>query len=127
MEGSPMALAKDYPRFSKEEYERRFQEIRRRMQEKGIDVLVLYGDSGSNNSNNANIKYVSNYQDPVSCYVVFPLKGEPSLHISNRLYLPHARLMSILPLTDAVDYNPGGAVEGRIRDLGLEKGTIGLV
>ncbi len=122
-----MALAKDYPRFSKEEYDRRFKEIRQRMQEKGIDVLILYGDSGSNNSNNANIKYVSNYQDPVSCYVVFPLKGEPSLHTSNRLYLPHAKLMSILPLTDAVDYNPGGAVESRIRDLGLEKGTIGLV
>ncbi len=122
-----MALAKDYPRFSQEEYDRRFKEIRRRMQEKGIDVLILYGDSGSNNSNNANIKYVSNYQDPISCYVVLPLKGEPSLHTSNRLYLPHAKLMSILPLTDAVDYNPGGSVESRIRELGLEKGTIGLV
>jgi Xaa-Pro aminopeptidase len=97
------------------------------MQEKGIDVLILYGDSGSNNSNHANIKYVSNYQDPVSSYVVFPREGEPSLHISNRLYLPHAKLMSIFPRTDAVDYNPGGAVESRIRELGLEKGTIGLV
>jgi Xaa-Pro aminopeptidase len=122
-----MALTKDHPRFSKEEYDRRFREIRKRMQEKGIDVLILYGDSGSNNSNHANIKYVSNYQDPVSSYVVFPREGEPSLHISNRLYLPHAKLMSIFPRTDAVDYNPGGAVESRIRELGLEKGTIGLV
>ena len=122
-----MALTKDHPRFSKEEYDRRFREIRKRMQEKGIDVLILYGDSGSNNSNHANIKYVSNYQDPVSSYVVFPWEGEPSLHISNRLYLPHAKLMSIFPRTDAVDYNPGGAVESRIRELGLEKGTIGLV
>ena len=122
-----MALTKDHPRFSKGEYDRRFREIRKRMQEKGIDVLILYGDSGSNNSNHANVKYVSNYQDPVSSYVVFPREGEPSLHISNRLYLPHAKLMSIFPLTDAVDYNPGGAVESRIRELGLEKGTIGLV
>ena len=122
-----MALTKDHPRFSKEEYDRRFREIRKRMQEKGIDVLVIYGDSGSNNSNHANVKYVSNYQDPVSSYVVFPREGEPSLHISNRLYLPYAKRMSIFPRTDAVDYNPGGAVENRIRDLGLEKGTIGLV
>jgi Xaa-Pro aminopeptidase len=122
-----MALNKDHPRFSKEEYDRRFREIRKRMQERGIDVLILYGDSGGNNSNNANIKYVSNYKDPISSYVVFPLKGEPSLHMSNRLYLPYAKLMSILPRTDAVDYNPGGAVESRIRELGLEKGTIGLV
>jgi len=122
-----MALRKDHPRFSKEEYDRRFREIRRRMQEKGIDVLIIYGDSGSNNANHANVKYVSNYQDPVSSYGVFPLKGEPSLHISNRLYLPYAKRMSIFPRTDAVDYNPGGAVESRIRELGLEKGTIGLV
>jgi Xaa-Pro aminopeptidase len=122
-----MALTKDHPRFSKEEYARRFREIRRRMAEKGIDVLILYGDSGSYNSNHANIKYVSNYQDLVSSYVVFPREGEPALYISNRLYLPYARLMSVLPLTDAVDYDPGAAVERRIRELGLEKGTIGLV
>ncbi len=122
-----MALTQDHPRFSKEEYDRRFREMRKRMQEKGIDVLIIYGDSGSNNSNHANVKYVSNYQDPVSSYVVFPLKGEPSLHMSNRLYLPYAKRMSIFPRTDAVDYNPGGAVESRIRELGLEKGTIGLV
>ena len=35
--------------------------------------------------------------------------------------------MSILPRTDAVDYDPGGAVENRIRELGLESGAIGLV
>ena len=122
-----MVLSKDHPRFSKEEYDRRFREIRKRMQEKGIDVLIIYGDSGSNNSNHANVKYVSNYQDPVSSYVVFPLRGEPSLHMSNRLYLPYAKRMSIFPRTDAVDYDPGGAVERRIRELGLEKGTIGLV
>jgi Xaa-Pro aminopeptidase len=122
-----MALTRDHPRFSQEEYDRRFREIRQRMQEKGIDVLIIYGDSGSHNSNHANVKYVSNYQDPVSSYVVFPLVGEPSLHISNRLYLPYAKLMSIFPRTDAVDYNPGAAVESCIRELGLEKGTIGLV
>ena len=77
-----MAFTKDHPRFSKGEYDRRFREIRKRMQKKGIDVLILYGDSGGNNSNHANVKYVSNYQDPISSYVVFPLKGEPSLHIS---------------------------------------------
>jgi Xaa-Pro aminopeptidase len=122
-----LSIAKDHPRFSQKEYDRRFREIRRRMREKGIDVLILYGDSGGHNSNNANVKYVSNYQDPISCFVVFPWDGEPSLHTSNRLYLPHARRVSIFPRTDAVDYDPGGAVERRIRELGLEKGTIGLV
>ncbi len=122
-----MSIAKEHPRFSKEEYDRRFREIRKRMREKGVNVLIIYGDSGSHNSESANVKYVSNYQDPVNCFVVFPREGEPSVHISNRLYLPYAKMASIFPMTDAVDYDPGGSVERRIRELGLEKGTIGLV
>jgi len=121
-----MAPAKDHPRFSKEEYARRHGEVRRRMGERGLDVLIVYGDSGSHGSNHANVKYLTNYQDPVASYLVFPLRGEPALYISNRLYLPYAKRMSVLPETDAVDYDPAGKVERRIRELGLAKGTIGL-
>jgi DNA-binding sugar fermentation-stimulating protein len=39
-----MPFKKDHPRFSKEEYDRRYREIRKRMEEKGIDVLILYGE-----------------------------------------------------------------------------------
>jgi Xaa-Pro aminopeptidase len=122
-----MALAKDHPRFAEEEYARRYAEVRRRMRERGLDVLVLYGDSGSQGSNHANIKYLSNYQDPVASYLVFPREGEPALYISNRLYLPYARRMSVIPETDAVDYDPAGRVERRLRELGHDKGVIGLV
>jgi Xaa-Pro dipeptidase len=122
-----MVSAKDHPRFSEEEYSRRYDEIRKRMRQRGIDVLIMYGDSGSHGGNQANIKYVSNYQDPVSGLVVFPLQDEPALYMSNRLYLPYARRMSVLRLTDAVDYQPGEKVEARLRELGLERGTIGVV
>ena len=122
-----MALAKDHPRFSEAEYARRYAEIRRRMRERGLDVLIVYGDSGSQGSNHANIKYLSNYQDPVASYLVFPLQGEAALYISNRLYLPYARRMSVIAETDAVDYDPAGRVERRLRELGQDKGRIGLV
>ena len=122
-----MAVAKEHPRFPKEEYARRYTEVQRRMRERGLDVLIVYGDSGSHGSNHANVKYLSNYQDPVASYLVFPLQGEPALYISNRLYLPYAKRMSVVPNTDAVDYDPAGKVERRIRELGLEKGAIGLV
>jgi Xaa-Pro aminopeptidase len=122
-----MASAKDHPRYPKEEYSRRYREIRKRMRERGIDLLVMYGDSGSHGGNQANVKYVTNYQDPVCSFVVFPLDGEPALYMSNRLYLPYAKQMSVLRTTEAVDYDPGKKVEMRIRALGLEKGTIGFV
>jgi len=122
-----MPAAKDHPRFPKEEYSRRYREIRKRMRARGLDVLVMYGDSGSHGGNQASIKYVTNYQDPVSSFAVFPLKGEPALYISNRLYLPYAKQMSVFGRTEAVDYDPGAKVERRIRELGLEKGAIGVV
>ncbi len=122
-----MASAKDHPRYPEEEYSRRYREIRKRMRERGIDLLVMYGDSGSHGGNQANVKYVTNYQDPVCSFVVFPLEGEPALYMSNRLYLPYAKQMSVLPVTEAVDYDPGKKVEMRIRALNMEKGTIGFV
>ncbi|MEE9256312.1 MAG: M24 family metallopeptidase, partial [bacterium] len=97
------------------------------MRERGLDALVMYGDSGSHGGNQASIKYVSNYKDPVSSFIVFPLKGEPALYMSNRLYLPYAKRMSVFRITEAVDYDPGKKVEARIRELGLEKGAIGFV
>ncbi len=122
-----MPSAKDHPRYSEGEYRRRYREIRKLMRARGIDVLIMYGDSGSHGGNQASIKYVANYKDPVSSFVVFPLKGAPALYMSNRLYLPYAKRMSVVRRTEAVDYDPGGKVERRIRDLGLERGTIGLV
>jgi len=122
-----MPLLSDHPRYSNEEYRRRYREIRKRMRAQGLDVLVMYGDSGSHGGNQANIQYVTNYQDPVCSFVVFPLKGDPALYISNRLYLPYAERMSVLRRTEAVDYEPGVKVERRIRELGLAKGAVGVV
>ena len=122
-----MAPLQDHPRYPKAEYARRYREIRKRMRARGIDALVFYGDSGMQGANQANIKYATNYKDPVSSFFVFPLKGAPALFISNRLYLPYAKKMSVIQKTEAVDYEPGAKVERRIRELGLEKGSIGLV
>ena len=122
-----MAPVQDHPRYPKAEYARRYREIRKRMRARGIDALVFYGDSGMQGGNQANIKYATNYKDPVSSFFVLPLKGAPALFISNRLYLPYAKKMSVIPKTEAVDYEPGAKVERRIRELGLEKGSIGLV
>ena len=117
-----MASVKDHPRYPKAEYDRRYREIRKRMRARGIDALIFYGDSGMQGGNQANLKYVTNYKDPVSSFFVFPLRGAPALFMSNRLYLPYAKKMSVIAKTEAVDYEPGLKVEGRIRELGLRKG-----
>ncbi len=122
-----MSSTRDYPRYPEAEYARRYREIKKKMRARGIDALIFYGDSGMQGGNQANLKYVTNYKDPVSSFLVFPLKGAPALFISNRLYLPYAQKMSVIKKTEAVDYEPGPKVERRIRELGLEKARIGLV
>ncbi|MED5578993.1 MAG: M24 family metallopeptidase [Nitrospinota bacterium] len=123
-----MQNEKLYPRFSDFEYRRRYREIRKHMKKRGFSALIFYGDSGMAGGNQANIKYVTNYKDPVSSFLFFPLKGNPSLFISNRLYLPYAKTASNIPgQTDAVDYEPGKKISEKIRQLGLEKFKIGLV
>ena len=123
-----MENEKLYPRFSDSEYRRRYREIRKHMKKRGLSALIFYGDSGMAGGNQANIKYVTNYKDPVSSFLFFPLKGSSNLFISNRLYLPYAKTASNIPgRTDAVDYEPGKKISQRIRQLGLEKSKIGLV
>ena len=61
-----MAPVQDHPRYPKAEYARRYREIRKRMRARGIDALVFYGDSGMQGGNQANVKYATNYKDPVN-------------------------------------------------------------
>ena len=123
-----MQNEKLYPRFSDTEYKRRYREIRKHMKKKGLSALIFYGDSGMAGGNQANIKYVTNYKDPVSSFLFFPIKGSPNLFISNRLYLPYAKTASNIPnRTNAVDYEPGKRLSEKINQLGLEKSKIGLV
>ena len=123
-----MKNEKLYPRFSDTEYKRRYREIRKHMKKRGLSALIFYGDSGMAGGNQANIKYVTNYKDPVSSFLFFPIKGSPNLFISNRLYLPYAKTASNIPnRTNAVDYEPGKRLSEKINQLGLEKSKIGLV
>ena len=123
-----MENEKLYPRFSDPEYRRRYREIRKLMTKRGLSALIFYGDSGMAGGNQANIKYVTNYKDPVSSFLFFPIKGNPNLFISNRLYLPYAKRASNIPnRTDAVDYEPGKRISEKIKQLGIEKSKIGLV
>jgi Xaa-Pro dipeptidase len=117
-----------FPRFSDQEYQTRYRRIREEMGRRGLDCLVIYGHSAVSSHGQANVRWVSNYWDVIQSYVVFPLKGEPTLIITNDCSLPLAHSMSVLE-----DIRHGGpwpsmpeAVAKRVKELNLERGHIGI-
>lgn len=123
--GHPSA-AEIFPKFSAAEYARRYARVRELMAARGLDALIVYGDSAFQGSNHANVIWLANWTDPYSAYVLVPRRGEPTLFVSNPLYRHTAVRASNLGEIDWGGWNAGHTIGERLRDLGLARGRIGL-
>lgn len=121
----------DVPKFPPEEGERRHRLIRQQMGLRNIDCLIIAGNSGNFRGYQLDIRYVSNWAswfDPN--YIVFPFEGEPLLLV----FSPgHRALVESIGFIEARPYQRGrwgsdfaGSIVTRIKELGLEKGTLGI-
>lgn len=117
-----------WPRFSDAEYRRRTESLRAAMTERSLDCLVIYGsqmffgtDPGA-----PNLVYLSGYAPGLHGYVVFPREGEPMMVIYVASHLANARRLSVIANVRAGTDLPG-LVSGRIDELGLGNGRIGIV
>ena len=111
-------------RFSAAEMERRLALARSLMAERGLDALVLFGNSGVNRHNNVNPFWLSQYLDMHHCYVVVPRDGEPTLLCGLVNHVPNAREVSDLAVLWG-GYDPGETVAALVRAAGAR--TVGLV
>lgn len=116
-----------YPRFSGAEYERRYALARREMERRGLDLLIVFGDSGHGGGFQANCHYLSNYVDQFYSYVVFPLRGEPTLLFCLQPHEGGVRRVSVIEDIRWGGWDITGAAAARVRELGLERGRLGLV
>jgi ectoine hydrolase len=117
-----------WPKFSKAEYARRYDGLRRAMTERGLDCLAIYGapmffgtDPGG-----PNLAYLAAYAPAVHGYVVFPRVGEPMLAIYVSGHVPNARAISVIEDVRGGTDLPG-MLRDRIRELGYANGKIGIV
>jgi Xaa-Pro aminopeptidase len=112
-----------YPRFSGDEYERRYRLVREQMVEHGVDCLVVTGSTGMNAELMADVHWLSNWNHIASQgFVVFPLEGDPTLFCSLFVYRDNALQRSVIE-----DVRPGVDVSSRIEELKLTTGAIGVV
>lgn len=117
-----------WPKFSKDEYGRRYDTLRRAMAEKGLDCLAIYGapiffgtDPGA-----PNLAYLAAYAPAVHGYVIFPREGEPTLVIYVSGHVANAREITVINDVRGGTDLPG-MVRARITELGYERGCIGIV
>src|ERR687897_627609 len=80
-----------YPRFSHEEYARRYQAVREAMQKENLDAILISGARGS-----SEVHYLSNYLAQSPCWLLFPRQGTATVFIHFFNHQPCAKAQSII-------------------------------
>ncbi|MCH9019515.1 MAG: aminopeptidase P family N-terminal domain-containing protein, partial [Proteobacteria bacterium] len=121
----------DFARFSEGEYARRHAAVRREMAARGLDALIVWGESSGWGELSgarvgmANARYLSNFADQLREYVFFPRDGDPVLFTFSRSHSMCARDISVIP----IEYTRADialSVAERIKERGWQAGRIGL-
>jgi Xaa-Pro aminopeptidase len=118
----------EFNQVSTTERDRRWTRIRQEMGKRGVDCLLLNGNSGRWNEMNANIRYVAGYADPLSgtCYALFPASGPGTLitQMTGKRSLFTLSWFEDLRVGQTVDL--AKIVAERCTDAGIAAGTLGL-
>ena len=95
----------------------------------GAIGLLVFGNSGVNRHNEANIFWLTNHLDLHHNYLVAPVDEsiEPSLYVGLTNHVPNARQVSDIPCIEWGGYNPTETVAARLKQTGMMRGRLGLV
>lgn len=132
MRGTPYYRDAVYEQFSRAEYERRFEALRTKMGELDLDVVICPGGP-SHWSFGGGMLWLSGHWEwhALAAYVVFPREGEPTLIYSmGGTHCEAVRRETAAAVSDVRPSRNGRYAEvmvERIRELGLERGRIGLL
>ena len=116
-------------RFSAGEMARRWDLARGLMDRHDLRALLLFGNSGVNRHNQANVFWLSNHLDLHHSYLVAPRDQaiEPALYTGLRNHVPDARRIAEVPVVEWGGHDPAATAAGRLRATGITRGRLGLV
>lgn len=121
------------PIFSDEEMKRRWKKIRELMELRGMDALIIAGQTGNYKAQFADIRYVSNYINWFDDeYCLFPLNSEPTLFVwSNQHAYWGEKVSSVKEFVVSKRMVRGHSyvedIVAKVKALGLERATLGIV
>ena len=116
-----------YPRFTDAEFERRNNLARDLMRREELSALVIFGNSGINRHNEANVFWLTNYLDLHHNYLVLPVDGEATLLTGLVNHVPNARAVSVITDTRWGTYDPAQEIVAKLKKDGIGRGRVGLV
>lgn len=115
-----------YPRFSDQEFGRRRAAVRALMAAEGIDALVVYGSSGVNRHDQADVHYLSGFLGNRNNYVVMTARDEPVIYVQSFNHVPNAREAAAIRV-EWGGPSSAASVAKRLLDAGLSSATLGYV
>jgi len=118
-----------WDKFSPEEMARRWSLARLLMDEHDLKALLIFGNSGVNRHNQANVFWLTNHLDLNHNYLVAPRDEslDPALYVGERNHVPNARQVSEVPIIEWGGYRPAVTAAERLRVCGITKGRLGVV
>ncbi|MBI1997877.1 MAG: aminopeptidase P family protein [Deltaproteobacteria bacterium] len=119
-----------YPRFSRAEYERRYQNIRRMMSERNLDCLLIIGGSGAYGRLWFNFRYVTNMMGKAEManYCFFPKEGDPAV-VTRPGHSLAGAMLARTAVRNVIVGKPSvlAAIVHEIKERGYEWGRVGIV
>jgi len=119
-----------YPRFSKGEYERRYNNIRNLMRHLNLECLLIIGGSAAYGRCWFNFRYVTNMlgKAEMANYCFFPKEGDPAV-VTRPGHSLAGGMLARTAVRNVIVGKPSvlGAIVNEIRERGYEKGRIGIV
>lgn len=118
-----------WAKFSPSEMERRWLMARNLMRQHDLIGLLVFGNSGVNRHNQANIFWLTNHLDLHHSYLIAPLDEsiQPALYTGLANHVPNARQVSEVPIVEWGGYNPAETITRRLEATGMVHGRLGLV
>jgi Xaa-Pro dipeptidase len=111
-----------FPRFSEDEYARRYGAVRAAMSNERLDAILISGARSS-----SEISYLANYLPQSPCWLLLPRDGDATLFIHFFNHQPCAKAQSIIDDVRWYGPTPMPTLVEEINTRGLSKGRIGLV
>jgi Xaa-Pro dipeptidase len=118
-----------WARFTPAEMARRWRLARRLMDRHDLRALLLFGNSGVNRHNQANVFWLSNHLDLHHSYLLAPRDEavEPALYTGLGNHVPDARRIAEVPVVAWGGHDPAATVAERLRATGITRGRLGVV
>lgn len=118
-----------WDKFSPAEMTRRWSLARDLMRRHELECLLVYGNSGANRHNQANVFWLSNHLDLHHNYLLAPLDTNvpPALYVGLVNHVPAARELSGVPIIEWGGYDPAATLGRRLTSTGLSRARLGLV